>query len=252
MTTPTYITDILSPVFSETETVGDSVRIHTHCLYPDGTGVAVSVKRAGEDAWIIDDEGGAWSVLREHFFEPSPRSAKKRSEKISADSGVHFDGVRWALSHLSHGQLVGGILSVANASQSWAIRMMGETTTRHADHIEKDLLKRLTETFGGDKIVVDPSIRGLNKTHELSASVALSNNRIAVFEVVTPYPASFYPAYTKFSDIRSAKKHPDYLEIVIDDSPMWKAEDISLLRSVSNSVIDIRNGLPAFLSNLRA
>ncbi|MFT8932460.1 MAG: hypothetical protein ABF976_12415 [Acetobacter syzygii] len=239
----------LSPVFAEVSYSKDAATIQTHCLHPDGQSVVVLVHRVGTSRWRVTDAGNGWGVLRDHFLNPSPRSAAGRAEKIARTMGVSYHEGEWVTVAENVQQIVGSVLLIANATQAWVDKMMTETHHSRSEIIEEKLKISLYEIFGLKNTTLSPEVRGENKMHELSALVSLPNKKIAVFEVVTPHPSSIYPAYTKMMDVKSRGERPDYMEMVVENTEEWKSEDIALLRSASTSVIDI-NG--SFSGRLRA
>ena len=240
--------ELLSPVFSEVSYSTNTARIQTHCLHPDGQNVVVFVHRVGTARWRVTDAGSGWGVLRDHFLNPSRRSATSRAEKIARIMGVDYHEGEWTTIAENVQQIVGSVLLVANATQAWVSKMMTETHHSRSDAIEEKLKLFLYEFFGLKNTTFLPEVRGENKMHKLSALVSLPNKKIAVFEVVTPHPNSIYPAYTKMMDVKSRSERPDYMEMVVEHTEEWKSEDIALLRSASTSVIDINEPLPRLMT----
>lgn len=246
------VSELLSPVFSGIELQGDALRIQTHCLYADGQGVVVTLFRSGANSWVVTDAGDGWSVLRDHFITPSPRSAAKRADAIKCNLGVSYHEGEWSVECCSHDQIIGSILLVANASQAWVEKMFSANAVHgRAEVVEEKLHNMLKDAFGEKHIERGSRVRGLNKTYEVSTIVALPRNQYAAFEVVTPFMASIYPAYTKFSDISHADKKPTFMAMALEGiDTIWNSDDLALLQSSGAILIDVDKGLPRNIAAL--
>ncbi|MBS1082363.1 hypothetical protein [Gluconobacter kondonii] len=246
MSTFLNIAELLKPVFSGVELQGDAVRIQTHCLYADGQGVGVTLFRTGAHSWMVTDSGDGWSVLRDHLMTPSPRSAARRADAIKRNFGVSYLEGEWRVECSSHDQIIGSVLLVANASQAWVEKMFAADAVQgRAEAVEEKLHSMLKDAFGEKRIERGSRVRGLNKTYEVSTIVALPQKQYAAFEVVTPFMASIYPAYTKFSDISHADKKPAFMAMALEGiDTIWKSDDLALLESSGAILIDVDKRLP--------
>ncbi|MBS1021910.1 hypothetical protein JK207_07675 [Gluconobacter cerinus] len=252
MSTFLDIAEFLRPVFAGIEPQGDAVRIQTHCLYADGQGVCVTLFRTGANSWTVTDAGDGWSVLRDHLMTPSPRSAARRADAIKRNFGVSYLEGEWKVEGCSHDQIIGSILLVANASQAWVEKMFAADAVHgRAEAVEEKLHKMLKDAFGEKRIARGSRIRGMNKSYEVSTIVSLPHKQYAVFEIVTPFMASVYPAYTKFSDISHAESKPAYMAMALEGmDTIWKSDDLALLQSSGAILIDVDKGLPRNIAQL--
>lgn len=242
----------LLSTFSDIEMVGDAMRVQTHCLYADGQNVSVLVIKKSDKEWRVTDAGEGWSILRDHFLNPSPRSAAGRANKISQQTGVIYREGEWETLSFSIDQLIGSILLTANATQAWVNKMLISAPQGRSELIKEKLGKLLKMTFGEKSVEISPKLPGLNKSYEVSSLVLLPEGGKAAFEVVTPHSSSIYPAYTKFSDISHSDRKPAYMAMVLEGmNSNWKSDDLSLLRSAGADLIDIDLGLPNNLLSLR-
>lgn len=246
------VSALLGSVFPNIKSNGDAIRIETHCLYADGQGVAVTLFRRSPDVWVATDAGEGWNVLRDHLLNPSPRSAARRADAIKRNMGVSYQGGEWEVECRSLNQIIGSVLLIANASQAWVEKMISaEAVHGRAEVVEEKLQNMLREVFGERRVERETKIKGLNKVYDVSTIVALKNNKFAAFEVVTPFPTSIYPAYTKFSDISHSKSKPVYMAVALEGMDrLWKSDDLALLRSSGAALVDVDYGLPSEIMHL--
>ncbi|WP_167541304.1 hypothetical protein [Acetobacter senegalensis] len=141
---------------------------------------------------------------------------------------------------------------MANASQAWVEKMFAANAVQgRAEAVEEKLHNMLKDAFGEKRIERGSRVRGLNKTYEVSTIVALPRKQYAAFEVVTPFMASIYPAYTKFSDISHADKKPALMAMALEGiDTIWKSDDLALLQSSGAILIDVDKGLPRNIAAL--
>jgi hypothetical protein len=176
---------------------GQTARLSTPLLYPGGTMIGVEISRL-RDGFLVTDAGGA---RREAGLLGGERTFVRIAGDVARRYGVRFDQNMIFDVEVADGELVGAVISVANAAKSAV-----ETTalhlaaTEHSDY-RAMLWNRLERIYEPKLISRNQPIRGSSDEWKFDAVVTIGSN-LALFELVSPHANAVSSAVTKFLDIR--------------------------------------------------
>ena len=211
-------------------------RIETTTLLPSGAVASVVIQGAGCGTYSVTDNGsGRDDLLTLGHFKLTGGDTR-RANSIAEKFGLIFDGERFSLRDVAEDQLNAAIVFLAEAAREWA-----QATAEHAQRRSEVLVARQVE----DRLrAIIPALQ-LDRERELIGASTkryrfdlvanLSNDRKAVFEVVSPNPNSLSSTHLKLFDLMQA--HRDWpREVVTERESAWDSADINLLSGVATHV----------------
>lgn len=234
------IADEVARSLSYATVEGRSAFVATAVNYPNGTGVVVRLDQDG-DSFFVSDDGQA--SLNSDMFGAGhvfPRIASEVAKRFS----VEYDHRSFFILKVRRNQLPAAVALVANASS-----VSVDRTLMALDKIKvkasRDLfVQRISEAFGNHAhFKVD--VRGSSKSWEIDAAI-IENKRIsAVFEFVTPAPASVAFAHMKVGDISAMFDRPR-TSIVLSDYDKTDAALRQILSSSADAVFPAKAELAEY------
>lgn len=235
-----FIAKALEP-FAATHRSDVGIVVPTHCLYPGGDGVTVTVVQ-GEHTFRVTDHGMGYSMLSLSGVD-EPGRYSGRARKIAEERGLTFDNSTFFADEIDAGQLGAAILMVANASQQWVQDVLQDVSKRAERELRERVLDFVGRIFPAKDIQKDLSITGEStKAYQVTQAIKLTNDRMLLIETVTNHIGAIAPAYMKFSDLgRAHQKWPR--EFVVEKKNQWKAEDLNVLGEVCDGIVDVESRL---------
>ncbi len=190
--------------------------LSTPLLYPSGASILVELQRTGGRFRVSDMGSG--------FTEASMIGATgiflANAPKIAKRSGVAFQADAFFVLEVSENQLVGAVITVANASKE----CMDLTTLRLAEKRYNDakarLYDRLERVFKRPNIERNVTIIGGSSREWEVAAVVHFGRHSTVFEPVNNKAVSIYRTVTAFHDIVRAPGHPQCVAVVRDKNEL--------------------------------
>ena len=225
----------------------DPVRVETTTLLPGGALATLSVRRA-PDGYQVSDDGAGRSSMLALGVQDLTRGDARRANDIATARGISFDGQGFSIVGVSIDQLTAAIAYVADASRAWAVAAIDARSARHHVDLTDRAKARLQASLPGLQIDADRELVGIStKRHRFDLVVALPGDRLALFETITPAPASMAAAHMKFFDLMQA--HVDWpREAVVESLADWASEDLAVMQQVSSHV----RGVESQWSDLQA
>ncbi|TIM97159.1 MAG: hypothetical protein E5Y34_21050 [Mesorhizobium sp.] len=169
----------------------------TPLLYPGGGRVVLRIEQSSE-GYIISDFG---SARREadlmggsHLFNQIARKAADRFA-VRYDSYMIFD------MEIPREALVTAAIAVGNASKYAVEATADALSERRASDQRSILWDILKSSFPSGAVHKSEKFSGRSDAWEFDAVVQI-DERPALFEIVTPYPASVNSAIAKFLDVK--------------------------------------------------
>lgn len=229
------INEVLAKSFMARASDG-AVRIPTTTLYPSGEVVTLVVERTRSGLFSIsDDAGGRDAALNDgvHQFRSSDR---KKAEEISCISGARFVGDSFRIDNIDIEFIPSAISIVAECSRSLASYLLDKSSKKKEVALYNFVKSVLSANFNEDSIISKVNVLGASTSqHSFDFGVRLSNDRMALFEIVSLSPQSVAFAHTKFFDVQ--KSHPNWpREAVVDDVNRWPSDSLSLISQVASHV----------------
>lgn len=212
----------------ELRQVDRGVRIHTHCLYPSNSTVALIVSQRGEDLFRVDDDAQVLDEVSQTLV--TKQALPKLLRAIVKHRGCELTQRGEIISpQVSGAELRAAVILVANASKAAAEHLVG--TIRPPRRDMRRVIEELLDRKFKDKWKRDVRISGAsNKEHGFDYVIHIPGGRQLALDFVVPDPSSVNSAVVAHLDV-SLKKATDLEQrIVYDDAQPWRAEDIQLLK----------------------
>lgn len=216
-----------------------AARVETTTLLPGGGVATVSVRPAG-DGFVVSDDGAARETMLSLGLADFTRGDTRRGRDIAALRGLSFERDTFMLRGVGADQIGAAIAYVADATRTLVAEALDARTRRSQRDLVSRTVERLHDLLPGTTVEAERELLGAStKAHRFDLVVTLPGDRYAVFQTVTPSPASIAPAHLKLYDLRQA--HADWpREVVVDDLSAWPGEDLAILQQVADHVRDFK------------
>lgn len=188
----------LSKALVRVSTNNETARISLPLLYPGGTMVGIEISRL-RDGFLVSDGGIA---RREAGMLGGERSFVRIAHDVARKCGVRFDNNMMFDLDVTKSALLAAVVAVANAAKTAVENTaMHMASVEHADY-RAYLWDRLEGIYGVQFITRKPlKIRGAAEEWEFDAGIQ-TQEKVTLFEMVTPNANSVNSAVTKFLDVR--------------------------------------------------
>lgn len=198
----------------------------THCTYPSGGFVDVSIL-IGRGSAIVTDDGGAYSEILSAGIQSYPTDRMLQS--LFYEQGLTFKSGIISAFKVPFDALPVAVLLVANACKEVTHKIYLEAKAEIKRDFRKSLQQMLSLTFSEAKITHNAKIVGKYKRHNFTNVVHLDQERRMVVDPVFPDDTSINTRIISHLDLKQANK-PQYLQrIVYDDQDKWNPDMFSLL-----------------------
>jgi len=221
---------------SEVRVEGGIFRVPTTTLFPSGEVINVLISPNRHGGFSISDGGLARSAVLDEGVHHMRTNDRRRADDIAARSGLRFDGDAFVAEDVDVDALAVAVALVAEASRAWATQMVERATRRREAMLLDFVREKLERTYSSAKVKSDVSVLGASTSqYKFDFGVRIENDRMALFEVVSPAPPSVAFAHTKFSDVLRAQ--PDWpREAIVESLDSWPSESLALLSQVATHV----------------
>lgn len=142
---------------SKASMLADRAFIRTAVLFPSGSTVVVVIHDEGGGRFRVSDLGQGLEEADMLGISPAFRS---QATEVAARSGIGFDGHAFLLTGAVADQLVGAVMTVANASSRALERAMLGTENRRSGAAVERLVARLVRIFPQAEVAREVKIRG--------------------------------------------------------------------------------------------
>lgn len=185
--------------------------IRTPVLFPSGATVVVVIEEEGRGRYRLSDLGQGHDEAE--LLSAGPVYHRQAAD-VARSAGLALAGHAFVLTGLDAGQLVAGVMTVANAAARTLERTMLRADQRAPEDVVEKLATRLVTLFPRAQVSRAVELRGAS-THpwRVDALVTTGQDR-AVFEVVMPSPVSVAFAAAKFHDIARLEHAPARVAVV--------------------------------------
>jgi hypothetical protein len=185
--------------------------IRTSVLFPSGATVVAVVDVEGGGRYRVSDLGQG---VDEADILGIAHAYGNQAADIAARSGIMFDDRAFVVTRLEQDQLVGAVMAVANAAARALERAMLRSESRRQEAAVARLVGRLQRLFHNGAVTAGAELRGAS-THPWRVDVQVRRgDDQAVFDLVTPHPASVAFTTTKFHDIALLERPPARIAVV--------------------------------------
>ncbi len=205
------IADDVARSLSHAMVEGLSAFISTAVTYPNGTSVVVRIDQHG-DMFFVSDDGRA--SLNVELFGGANAFARIASE-VAKRFSVEYDQRSFFILQVRRNQLPAAVAIIANASSTAVDRAIQAMDRKRVEVSRDTFLGRISAAFG-NSASFDVSIRGSTKNWDVDAAVISDGQFAAVFEFVTPAPASVAFAHMKMGDISGMFERPKTIIVLAD------------------------------------
>lgn len=165
-------------------------------VFPGGMPVVIHVRHDGDD-YLVTDQGKA-------YLEAEMMGAagvfSRIAKQVAISAGVEFDGQMMFAARVSADWLPNAVIFVATASRN-AVETAAERLTVNIEETLRERLKLALKGVFRDQASFDVVVPGLSTKGRHFAAQVRQNDRITLFDVVTPSPVSVSFALVKFQDI---------------------------------------------------
>jgi len=189
----------------------DGAFITTPLMYPSGSMAVVRVYVLGHDRHFVTDMGMGY--LEAEMMGTSLIYARNATP-IAQQAGLDFDHHAFSLVEVSHHQLPGAIVTIANASERAVALAAYKQSEKRIAEDEERLYERLVKVFTPVHVDRDVPIVGASNTSWRVANVVKLDGKLTVFEPVSRHPNSITTATTKFHDLARLDDPPNRVAVV--------------------------------------
>lgn len=220
--------------------VDEPVRVETTTLMPGGGLATVTVRAVGR-GFEVSDEGAGRMTMLGMGLQDLTRGDTRRGNEIAQSRGLVFDGQAFRASEVGPDQLTAAIAYVADACRSWAAAAIEARSKRQERDLFERTASRLRASLPGLKVDTEREMQGAStKRHKFDLVVTLRDERFALFEMLTPAPASMASVHMKFYDLMQL--HQDWpREAVVEDVRTWASDDLAVMQQVATHVRGMDN-----------
>lgn len=210
-----------SPIMTER-----GIRVPTHCLYPSNSVVSVVV-HGSAGGFHVDDDGAALDELAQSIN--TNQDVIRSMTKVVRYYGLAVSQQGAIMSRVVQKcELETAVILVANASKAAEEHILNNVNAprRNLKSVIENILNlKFTNRWNANARLTGAS----NKSHMFDYLVNLNGGRQLVLDIVTPESTSINAAVVAHLDVSNAGINVEQ-RIVYDDSVVWRASDIALMR----------------------
>ena len=219
---------------------GRSAFITTGVIYPNGSTAIVRLDQEG-DIFFVSDDGQA-NLNTETFG--GARVFSKIAADVAKRYSVEYDQRSFFILQVRRNQLPAAVAMIANASATAVDRTI-QAIERQRIAASKELFtNRITEAFGSSA-TFGSQVHGASREWDVDAAIISDNQVQAVFEFVTPAPASIAFAHMKIGDISARFERPKTI-IVLADYEKTEAPMRQILSSSADTVVAVKSAVTTY------
>lgn len=205
---------------------GDRIRVTTHCTYPSGGFIDISVI-LGKGTAVVTDDGGAYSEILGAGIQNYP--SDRMLQSIFFEQGLSFKNGIISAFKVPFDALPVAILLVANACKELTHKVYLEAKAEIKRDFRKSLQDMLILTFKDVRIEHNKKIVGKYKRHNFTNVVHIDRERRMVVDPVFPDDTSINTRIISHLDLKQANNQNYLQSLIYDDEDDWNPDMFSLL-----------------------
>lgn len=217
------------------------VLVPTTTLLPSGALVMARVQQLPDGRFVVSDDGGAIDEVSSQLFTTPGKRELRKGEEIAQRLGLQFDALGFRTEGVTAEQLQAAIIYVAEAARQWASQLTEAAQRRQDRDLAARVEERLREVLPDRAISRDREVQGLSsRSYQFDLVADLGEDRLALFELVSPHPNAIAAAHLKFFDVSGS--HPTWpREAVVERLNEWPSADLAVLGKVASHVRDMES-----------
>lgn len=214
----------------------EGIYVPTTTLLPGGDLVGVMVSREGDDRFRVSDNGAGREAILDAGVVTIVPADRRRANEIAGLGGLEVEGDSFVIRGVGADQLAAAVIYVADASRAWAQSVLDRESRRRERDVSETVQRKLELAFTPARVTREVTLLGASSSqHRFDFVVDLAGERRALFEIVTPAPASISSTHLKFFDLE--REHHDWpREAVVESMADWNASSLALLNQVATHV----------------
>lgn len=213
--------------------------VPTTTLLPSGAVVTARIQQLPDGRFVVSDDGGAIDEVSSQLLTTPSRRDLRKGEEIAKRLGLQFDAFGFRTEGVDAAQLQAAIIYVAEACRQWAALLIEAAQRRQERDLTARVEERLKQVFAENAISKDREVQGLSsRSYKFDLVADLGEDRMALFELVSPHPNAIAAAHLKFFDVSGS--HPTWpREAVVERMDDWPSADLAVLGKVASHVRDM-------------
>lgn len=219
----------------------EATRVETTTLLPGGGVATVSVRPVGQGRFEVSDDGAGREAMLALGLQDFSRSDVSKAREIAESRGLAFRKDAFVISEVTGDQMASAISYVADATRCLVSEALDNRSRRTRRDLISRTVERLRQLHPGVQVDHERQLLGAStKRHEFDLVMSLPGDRYAVFQTVTPAPASIAAAHLKLYDLREA--HAEWpREVVVEDMSTWVGDDLAIMQQVASHMRDFQS-----------
>jgi hypothetical protein len=179
--------------------------VTTSNMYPSGGAVVVWIRREAPH-FFVSDFGFAYKECS--IMGADKRQFMSRANSVAEAAGVRITPDCAFEAMVTEGQLEGAIKAIAGCSQEVAIKFAHRIFQRQRADIGTLVHDKLSRLYGEKAVAKDFDFLGASQSHWRIDVVVQQDDRLSLFDTVTPWAQSVAFTLAKFGDIRLLDSAP--------------------------------------------
>lgn len=217
----------------------DNLLVPTTTMLPSGAVVTARVQQLPDGRFVVSDDGSAIDEVSSQLFTTPGKRELRKGEEIAKRLGLDFDALGFRTEGVTAEQVQAAIIYVAEAARQWAAQLTEVAQRRQERDLAARVEERLKRVFPETAISREREVQGLSsRSYQFDLVADLGEDRLALFELVSPHPNAIAAAHLKFFDVSGS--HPTWpREAVVERMNDWPSADLAVLGKVASHVRDM-------------
>lgn len=220
----------------------DTILVPTHCIFPGGQHVVVSIKQGHGGGFTVSDEAQAMAVINDASIDISPRQIHKAQE-LAKSYEASFSNGCFVISGVAVDCLPGAIVTLANLTQQWASELIYDHEVARGVELKVRVYDGLKRIFINNVDKEFEMIGQSNKPYKFDYRVKLPDDKFMLVDAINNHPIAISSAFQRNYDVKKSANDNYKQEGIIENQPTWKSEDLNLLGDVLDGIVNIESGL---------
>jgi hypothetical protein len=216
--------------------VNGAIYVPTHCIFPGGELVVISVRQGQNGTFILSDDGQATSVIHNACINLSSQQIHKAQELAKAYD-TYFTNGCFTLSGISLDILPVAIITLANLTQQWVSELIFHHETSKEIELKARVYDSLKRIFINNLDKDFEMIGHSNKPYKFDFRVKIDADKFMLVDAITNHHAAVSAAFQRNYDVRKNANDNYKQEGIIENQASWKGEDLILLGDVLDSIV---------------
>ena len=213
-------------------------RVHTTALLPSGAVLSLTRRSQGAGSFLLSDEGAGAEDARALGHLTMTGADNRRGRDIAEQFGLEFNAGAFQVRDVTEPQLYAAAVYLAEATRRWSAETVEASARRGRVDLIDEVEERVRRALGGVRLDRERELVGeSSKRHRFDLVADAGDDRLILFETVSPAAVSLSAVHLKLFDLKS--NHPEWpRETVTERLDAWDQADMVLLAGVSTHVRD--------------